>query len=193
MNKIDNTPFLPNRVDIIRSSILAVIIALILLLLFILPAEYNIDITGLGEKMGLTALAQPLASVNETIELNQDTVASQDTVARQDTVASQNTVTVIVPALSGIEYKFYLAKHQKMTYQWHTDGADLYVDLHGEPAADTTGYYESYTIATVKQINGQFTTPFAGVHGWYWKNNTNKNITVTLTTQGNYRVLGIKK
>lgn len=181
MNKIDNKPFLPNRGGIIKSSVLAIFIALVALILFILPAEYNIDITGLGEKMGLTVLAQPLVAVSEVIELSQDTVANQDT------------VTVIVPALSGIEYKFYLAKHQKMTYQWNTDGADLYVDLHGEPAADKTGYYESYTIATVKEINGQFTTPFDGVHGWYWKNTTNKNVTVTLTTQGNYRVLGIKK
>ncbi len=175
MNSLNDKRVVTTRSSLLKCTFLAIIIAVITLVLFILPAEYNIDITGLGEKIGLTVLAQPQVPTSPAIE------------------SSEDKVNLIVPAQSGIEYKFYLAKHQKMTYQWHTNGALLYVDLHGEPAGDNTGYYESYTIANVQQVNGQFTTPFAGVHGWYWKNSTDNDIEVTLTTQGNYRLLGLKQ
>ncbi len=40
-----------------------------------------------------------------------------------------------------------------MKYQWQTtDSSPLFFDLHGEPEGDTTGYYESYTIATSHEM-----------------------------------------
>ena len=80
-----------------------------------------------------------------------------------------------------------------MTYEWITDGEPLYFDLHGEPEGDTTGYFESYTIATSDEMKGSFTAPFAGSHGWYWKNTTNKPISVQLMVKGEYTVIGLKK
>ena len=56
-----------------------------------------------------------------------------------------------VPAGRGIEYKFYMKQHE-MTYEWLTDGAPLYFDLHGEPEGDTTGYFESYHIAATNEM-----------------------------------------
>jgi hypothetical protein len=53
------------------------------------------------------------------------------------------------------------------TAQTEHDGTPLYFDLHGEPQGDTTGYFESYAIATLRAMKGSFTSPFSGSHGWY--------------------------
>ena len=46
--------------SLVKSTIASLIIAVIALVLFILPAEYNIDLTGAGEKLGLTVFNQTL-------------------------------------------------------------------------------------------------------------------------------------
>ena len=51
---------------LVKASISAVVVAAIALVTFILPAEYNIDPTGIGNKLGLTELAQAVEM--ETLE-----------------------------------------------------------------------------------------------------------------------------
>jgi hypothetical protein len=101
-------------------------------------------------------------------------------------------IEVMVPAGRGIEYKFDMQQFEKMTYEWITDGTALFVDLHGEPKGDTSGYYESYVIATSADMKGSFTAPFAGSHGWYWKNKSNQPVAVQLLVKGQYKVIGLK-
>jgi hypothetical protein len=166
---------------LIKSTIAATIIALIVFVCFILPAEYNIDPTHIGQKLGLTALAS-----------HEDEVATSDkipTASKQ----TQHVIDVVVPAGKGIEYKFQMNQHEKMTYEWLTDGEPLFFDLHGEPEGDTTGYYESYAIATLSGMKGSFTSPFTGSHGWYWKNTSDKPVAIKLTVAGHYTVIGLKQ
>ena len=106
---------------------------------------------------------------------------------------SQKDIEVVINAGKGVEYKFHMSQHQKMTYDWTTDGESLYFDLHGEPEGDTTGYFESYAIATLNEMKGSFTAPFTGSHGWYWKNNSNGPITVKLHVAGQFSVIGLKQ
>ena len=170
---------------LVKASIAATVVAAIALVTFILPAEYNIDPTGIGQKLGLTTLAQ----ANES-----DVVVSTNN-ADTNTSGSQEfkTIEVVVPAGRGVEYKFAMQQYAKMTYEWLTDGEALYFDLHGEPEGDTTGYFESYTIATSNEMKGSFTAPFAGSHGWYWKNKSDKPIAVQLLVKGEYQVIGLKQ
>ena len=170
---------------LVKASIAATVVAAIALVTFILPAEYNIDPTGIGQKLGLTTLAQ----ANES-----DVVVSTNN-ADTNTSGSQEfkTIEVVVPAGRGVEYKFAMQQYAKMTYEWLTDGEALYFDLHGEPEGDTTGYFESYTIATSNEMKGSFTAPFAGSHGWYWKNKSEKPIAVQLLVKGEYQVIGLKQ
>lgn len=172
---------------LLKSTVIALLIAGLALVSFILPAEYNIDPTGIGAKLGLTALANP-----EVTAVSSDTNAQQtgQPAADQDT---SDIIEVIVPAGSGVEYKFAMEQFKKMEYQWQTDGELLFFDLHGEPEGDTTGYYESYAIATLTEMKGSFTTPFVGVHGWYWKNTSDKAVVIKLTVSGEYSVIGLKK
>lgn len=169
---------------LIKATCAALVIAIVALIMFILPAEYNIDMTGAGESLGLTTLAQT----------NEPPSADGETLIKSGEISdNEQTIAVVVPSGRGVEYKFFMPQYAKMTYEWQTQGEALYFDLHGEPEGDTSGYFESYAITTAAKMEGSFTTPFAGSHGWYWRNNTDKEITVTLTVAGNYEVIGLKK
>lgn len=161
---------------LLKSSVIALIIAMVVLVSIILPAEYNIDPTGVGEKLGLTALASPVINSAVNTEFKQ----------------SSDNVDVIIPAGRGVEFKFAMQKFQKMTYKWQTDGEPLYFDLHGEPEGDTTGYFESYAIASLTEMKGSFTAPFSGSHGWYWQNKSSKPVSVKLNVKGEYAIIGFK-
>ncbi|MGB1299056.1 MAG: hypothetical protein ACPG8A_12305 [Psychrobium sp.] len=165
-----------STISLIKASLFAVIIAAITLVLFILPAEYNIDPTGIGQKLGLTVF-------NEEVSNTPQGKAS---------TGGQEVVVVTVPAGRGVEYKLAMQQYDKVTYEWLTDGGDVYVDLHGELQGDTTGYFESYAIATSPTMKGSFTAPFAGSHGWYWKNNSDKEIQIQLIFSGEFVIEGLK-
>ena len=49
---------LPSSESLIKSTITAVLVALVLLLVAILPAEYGIDPTGIGRMLGLTKMGE---------------------------------------------------------------------------------------------------------------------------------------
>ena len=167
---------------LIKASILAVIIAAVALILVILPAEYNIDPTGVGEALQLTSIAQA-AEVPSVEEMSpvEDTVQAEPPVSERD-----DNVSIEIPANKGLEYKLLMEKHAHIEYEWKTDGEELYFDFHGEPRGDTTGYFESFAITTSNKMKGTLTTPFAGSHGWYWKNTTDTPVIVTLSIKGSY-------
>ncbi|PKM17650.1 MAG: hypothetical protein CVV11_16160 [Gammaproteobacteria bacterium HGW-Gammaproteobacteria-15] len=166
---------------LVKASVAAAVVAVIALVTLILPAEYNIDPTGIGKQLGLTSIAQAA---------NAEPAAAQ---ALAKGSAEFQTIEIVVPAGRGIEYKFAMPQYAKMTFEWLTDGESLYYDLHGEPEGDTTGYFESYTIATNSEVKGSFTAPFAGSHGWYWKNKSDKPVAVQLMVKGQYDIIGLKQ
>jgi hypothetical protein len=174
------TPHVVSTKTLVKSTIFAAIIAAVVFVCFILPAEYNIDPTHIGHRLGLTALASHDDALTET---GQTAVVTE---------RGQEVIEVIVPAGKGIEYKFQMGRYDKMTYEWLTDDEPLYFDLHGEPEGDTTGYFESYAIATLAEMKGSFTAPFEGSHGWYWKNESDKPIAIQLIIKGQYTVIGLK-
>jgi hypothetical protein len=164
---------------LIKSSLIAFFVAVLALFFIILPAEYNIDPSGIGERLGLTALAQP----QPIIEKDSSIGFSEQS----------DSFEIIVPAKRGIEFKFSMEQFTKMQYEWETDGEALYFDLHGEPKGNSTDYFESYVIATLDQMQGSYTVPFAGSHGWYWRNDSNKAVIVKLKVSGQYNIIGLKQ
>ncbi|WP_417446440.1 hypothetical protein [Kangiella sp.] len=171
--------------SLLKATLIALIIAAIALVTVILPSEYNIDPTGVGKALGLTALA-----INDDTSKDIDLTPADD---NSQTESMNKVIEVTVPAGRGIEYKFAMEQFSKMEYEWITDGQPLYFDLHGEPEGDTTGYFESYAIATLDEMKGSFTTPFAGSHGWYWKNNTSEDVSIQLIVEGEFEVIGLKQ
>lgn len=173
-----------SKKSLLIATVVAFLMAIAIYFVAILPAEYNQDPTGLGEKLGLTVLSAPTgttAAVKPAID------------PPNNTKKRLNEVTVTVPANRGIEYKLFLEQHDSFKYEWKTLNSEaIYFDLHGEPEGDTTGFFESYSIATATKMEGTTTVPFAGSHGWYWKNTTDENIKISLKTSGHYEVIGLK-
>jgi len=169
-----NMNTLQSKSALLKASAVSLVTAILALVILILPAEYNIDPTGIGAELGLTVFNQ----------------APQ--VEKTASPAGKHAIEVTVPVGRGIEYKLHMEQYQTVKYQWSTDGDAIYVDLHGEPQGDTSGYFESYTIATVGEMNGQFTAPFTGSHGWYWRNRSDKDIKITLSIEGEFVVEGLK-
>lgn len=171
------------KATLFKYTLFSIVFAAITLLTIILPAEYNIDPTGIGQAIGLTVFNN--SDVEKTVVTPSQKVSNKNKALAED-------IDIIVPAQSGVEYKFTMQQHQKLSYLWLTNGTALYFDLHGEPEGDTTGYFESYAIATLNRMEGSFTTPFSGVHGWYWKNTSDTPVTVQLTIKGDYSTHGLK-
>ncbi|MFT6734319.1 MAG: hypothetical protein ACJAS9_002519 [Polaribacter sp.] len=162
--------------SLIKNSLVAIVIAITIFYTVIYPIEFGQDPLGTGKILGLPVLQA--ATKVETEPMNKSMYEFQ-----------KDSVDIIIPAKSGLEYKFKLTQFSNLTYKW-TSEIPLYFDFHGEPKGDTTGYFESYTIATSNKMEGSMTVPFEGVHGWYWKNTSDEEVLVTLNTQGNYEVVG---
>ena len=111
----------------------------------------------------------------------------------EETIKNQKgQVEVVVPAGKGVEYKFSLGQYEKLVYEWSAN-VSLYSDFHGEPLDyEQTKYFESYVISSATKMKGTATMPFAGSHGWYWKNESANDVVVTLITEGKYKVIGLK-
>lgn len=122
------------------------------------------------------------------------TTATSESVDYDSSVEQRvDEVSVTVPANRGVEYKLFLNQYGKLEYEW-TSATAMHSDFHGEPTDyEQTKYFESYVIGKVDKMKGMITMPFAGSHGWYWKNETDADVVVTLKTKGEYRVIGLKQ
>ncbi|MAY15769.1 hypothetical protein [Thalassolituus sp. UBA2009] len=145
---------------------------LLTLVIVIMPAEYNIDPTGIGTQLGLTALSPE--KLNEAPS------------ALSNSANMDGLTTLVIPAGSGKEFKLEMTEGGQVDFEWITDGASIYVDTHGEPFNDPSGYFKSYVIATTGEMKGSFTAPFAGTHGWYFRNDSQQDITIQLFFEGQY-------
>ncbi|HBS41330.1 MAG TPA: hypothetical protein DEA26_01525 [Oceanospirillales bacterium] len=153
----------------------AFVIGLVTLVLVIMPAEYNIDPTGLGFALGLTALSpEKLAEVEAEA-------------AKASTASMDGMATVVLPAASGKEFKLEMTTGEQVDFEWITDGDAVYVDMHGEPFDDPTGYFKSYAVTTTGEMKGSFTAAFDGTHGWYFRNDSGSEITIQLFFEGQYK------
>ncbi len=186
MNQPEYIPIASNK-TLLVATISALVISVLIYFTVILPAEYNLDPTGIGKSMGLTVLSEPVSTSANDQKARETLVPVESLDYREDLVS------VTIPANKGVEYKFNLKEFGNFTYEWKSmNTSSVYFDFHGEPAGDTTGYFESYAIATTDQMRGSVTVPFDGSHGWYWKNSTNQDVVIELKTAGNYLVIGLK-
>ncbi|MGB5290356.1 MAG: hypothetical protein WBN41_02750 [Lysobacterales bacterium] len=134
-------------------------------------------------KASIVAVVLATLSSVQAADMTTDEVV---TPTEQAVPERSDTVTIEIPVRKGLEYKLLMEKYAHLEYEWSTDGEELYFDFHGEPRGDTTGYFESFAETTSNNMKGSLTTPFAGSHGWYWKNETDAPVIVTLSIKGNY-------
>jgi hypothetical protein len=85
-----------------------------------------------------------------------------------------------------IEIKYHLRRGATMLYSWKAT-AVVPFEFHGEPdVKPNPQYYESHEKddAGKMESHGTFVSTSTGLHGWYWKNPTDREVTVHLVTAG---------
>lgn len=198
---------------IIKATIIALVVALTILVIAVLPAEYGIDPSGLGKTLGFSKLHQPNDQLEETA-MQVDVIEESHPLLKLENLGSDpdvqkpkeadnpapnrqyeerdDSIQVIVPAGKGIEYKINMLKYGKLKYEWATDRGTLYFDFHGEVKETNPTdnvYFESYTVAFSNNITGTFLSPYEGKHGWYFKNKSETDIVVSIRLKGQYSLL----
>ncbi len=200
---------LPTTTKLIKSTIIAVIAATVILVTLVLPAEYGIDPTGVGRLVGLqrmgeiktslakeaaadraaalAALSSPQAETPETLETAEPLAAPQPMPGD----LNHETIFTLAPDES-TEIKLKMNKGDKVEFTWSTDGEKANFDLHADSKALNINYH-TYAKGSDSREEGTLEAAFDGSHGWYWRNRTADPLTITLQTSGQYQSLNRTK
>lgn len=189
-------PYQAEGSTILRATAAAVVAGAAILTLFVLPAEYNIDPTGVGHKLGLTALsgamddAEPAATMAPTqaaaapVKVGPQT---RDSIIRA-TPYREDQMTLTIAPHAGAEIKAEMQTGDQFVFSWTASGP-VKMDMHGETsmtASEATTYWKEKGLSAAQ---GSLMAPFNGIHGWYWRNQGETPVTLTLKTSGFYRKL----
>ena len=166
----------------------ALLVAGLVLVAVVLPAEYALDPLGTGAKLGLLDLGLTGQQV-DALEAGKGAAAGGGTIlAPQDAAFKQETITFEAQPREGCEYKYRLEKCEALLYSW-TSSAPMNTEFHAEPDGAPRGYAQTYEKKDgMTGASGTLTAPFSGIHGWYWENTTDQPATVTLATAGYYNL-----
>jgi hypothetical protein len=167
----------------------ALLAAGLILVMFILPAEFAVDPLGIGARVGLLDLGRTGQQVEALNEAAAQGAAGQAVIiVAQERPFNQETVDFTIAPREGMEYKYRLEKGEALLYSW-TATAPVNFELHAEPDGGPRGYAQSYEKRdATSQAGGTLTAPFSGIHGWYWENIGNQPVTVTLKSAGFYNL-----
>lgn len=182
---------LPSSKQLLRSTIIALFVATILLLTVVLPAEYGIDPTRVGRVLGLTKMGEIKTQLAEEAARDRaadevQTAAPQidNRPAKPAAGEKSDELKVTLKPGEGAEIKLTMAKGAKARYEWRSAGGRVNHDTHGDgPGGATHSFSKGREVET---DSGELVAPFAGNHGWFWRNRTGGEVTVTLKVSGEY-------
>jgi hypothetical protein len=204
---------LPSSKQLIRSTVIAAVSAVVLLFTVVLPSEYGVDPTGIGRALGLTEMgeiktrlaqeaeadaAATLASHTETAT----SAAAPATSVPSDAVATPaaaSALAAIQPATAGTvwrhemtftltpgqgtEIKLKMKEGEKALFSWSVQGGVVNYDTHGDAIGRSISYEKG---RGVPADEGELVAAFTGNHGWFWRNRGEADVIVVLKTGGEY-------
>jgi hypothetical protein len=205
----------PSRVQIVKATAAAFVIAAVVLVTSVLPAEYGVDPLGTGKALGLTDLAKadalkvsekpaeaaPLKTGEAPSNISPVLEAAADGgaptvkgafIAQSRGFKVDSREMKLKPG-EGMEIKYNMKRGAGLVYSW-TATDKLLFEFHGEPnvkppGKEGTDYYETYELdnQTGKdQANGTFVAPTSGIHGWFWENKSANPVTLKVVSAGFY-------
>jgi hypothetical protein len=207
---------LPSSKQLFRSTILAAVSALVLLVAVVLPAEYGIDPTGVGNVLRMTEMGEikqqlaadaaadtagtPIAkpALTETTNItNADAAQSANkSLPVNSTIASPQTnepkvewrdeTSFALKPGEGVEIKLKMVEGAKVQYSWVVEGGAVNFDTHGDALLKSISYEKGRSVASKE---GVLEAAFTGNHGWYWRNRGQANVQMILRTRGDYSEL----
>ena len=214
-SKIPTLNELPSSQQLLRSTVIALIAAIVLLVTVVMPSEYAIDPTGAGRMLGLTQMGEVKQQLAAEAAADAATPvvaapAAPQSVAQAapqpavSTAAEATAPAVAAPAVveaegqqhemsislapgQGAEVKLEMLKGARVNYFWTANGGLVNYDTHGDPYNAQREFYHGYGKGrATPEDQGVLEAAFDGKHGWFWRNRTSKPVTVTLRTEGNY-------
>ena len=198
---------LPSSKQLIKSTILAAIAAIVILFTVVLPAEYGIDPTGVGKLLRLTEMGQIKQQLAEEAAADAAGLLATDTLTTEtpdiDNVAEQAVSATLADTAvasgewrdeipftltpgEGLEIKMKMDSGGKAEYSWVVAGGDLNFDTHGDAAGKAISYEKGRGVAADK---GVLEAAFTGNHGWFWRNRGDSDVQVVLRTRGDYSTI----
>lgn len=200
---------LPSSRALIKSTLIAAAVALVLLFTVILPAEYGIDPTRIGRVLGLTQMGEikmSLAREAEAAEAAEADAASVTSApaapppapaavvatpgsppAAADSAVNSHVTEVALAPGQGREIKLAMREGAQVNFEWSVAGGVVNFDTHADrPGTPYHGYEKGQRQAS---DSGVLVAAFDGMHGWFWRNRGSEPVTVTLRTRGDYQEL----
>jgi hypothetical protein len=198
-----NLDELPTSAQLIKSTIIAAVAAVVILMTIVLPSEYGIDPTGIGKAVGLVEMGEIKVQLAEEAEAdrllelqNIRTTEEQSSLgggffnffvsaAHAQTTEPEWTdqYSVTLAPGEGIEVKLVMEKSAEADFQWVAENGVVNFDLHGDGGGENISYEKGRAVGGDK---GALTAAFTGNHGWFWRNRDGQDVTVTLYVRGDY-------
>ncbi|MEO8052590.1 MAG: hypothetical protein ABI833_19455 [Acidobacteriota bacterium] len=176
----------PSKGALAKATGIALLVALMLLFVAVLPAEYGYDPLKTGKALGLTGISQ--AEVKEIKGAAPTPAPGQTGVyTPAPRIYKVDSEDFQLRPGEGVEMKYHMQKGAVMVYGWKADGKLTY-EFHGEPdQKPNKDYFESYELDDKigKDASyGSFTAPSTGIHGWFFNNKSDKVIMFHLNVAG---------
>lgn len=198
---------LPSSRQLLRSTAIAAVSALVLLLAVVLPAEYGVDPTGMGRVLGLTEMGEIKTRLAQ--EADDDAAATAQSAAPAPVLATpptaptppQTSTEVVNPPAAlvsstwrdeftftlkpgeGTEFKMRMNEGDKARFAWSVQGGVVNYDTHGDAPGRSISYVKGRAVASDE---GELVAAFTGNHGWFWRNRGQADVTLVLRTGGVY-------
>lgn len=172
----------PSRKKLLLGSAAALVVAGIVVVGFVLPAEYGIDPLGTGKALGLTKLSEPGLSI-EQVRGNKRAGALTLSDTPPTPAAWTDRWQITLGPYEAIELKYTLAEKAPLDFSWTATGP-LHYDMHSHPFDGGDKLTETYSLDTRSQMHGRYVAQFHGLHGWYWQNRSMNDVTLTVLAAG---------
>ncbi|CTQ53693.1 hypothetical protein LP7551_02218 [Roseibium album] len=190
-----NPEELPSSAQLLRSTIIALIAAIVILVTIVLPAEYGIDPIGAGRALGLTEMGEIKTELAREAEEDHKAQTQDDQSSLLDSLtgliigtahaqeAWRDEVTFTLAPGQYTEVKMVMNEGNSAEYEWSAEGGRINYDLHAHGDLESVDYKKGRGETS---DTGQFEASFAGEHGWFWRNRDKSDVTVTLKLRGDY-------
>ncbi len=186
---------LPSSSQLLRSTVVAAIGAVAILVTVVLPAEYGIDPTGAGRVLGLTEMGEIKQDLESEAEQDRQLHGDRQSSVLPDAILGifvgtahaqqewRDTIAFTLEPGEFTEIKLHMTEGNEAQYAWVAEGGRINFDLHAHGGGKSHTYEKGRGKTSGE---GSMLAPFAGEHGWFWRNRDNAAVTVTLHLNGVY-------
>ncbi|MDA0746584.1 MAG: transmembrane anchor protein [bacterium] len=196
---------LPTSRQLLRSTLIAIVVAFVVLIAAVLPAEYGVDPTGIGSLLGLKnmgdikvglgqesttqAAATSGSEVSITSQAPPVAVASSKLEEQKKNASNNDVIEHTLAPGEAVEYKLEMKQGAKAQYKWTATNGKLNHDTHGDGYKGSKQFVSYKKGRMVTSDEGELEAAFDGHHGWFWRNRDKQSVSVKLETSGDYIAL----